>query len=167
MEEYTPGVRYPDPEEGGRRLRLRVNLVQAWCEKGRRDFITAQNGLLDTTEFFLDIVCFHAQQAAEKYQKVYLVFLGRDFKKNPCPWKISFLLHRKRIHRCDHSSRSQANVSPYSIEIRYPDIPPPSPEDAREAVESADGKWLFGHSICSVIGLSKIIIQNFNYYFVL
>jgi HEPN domain-containing protein len=30
---------------------------------------------------FPDIVCFHAQQAAEKYLKAYLVFLEQDFPK--------------------------------------------------------------------------------------
>ena len=61
--------------------KTRSDLIQAWCEKGRRDFITAQNSLLDTKEIFPDIICFHAQQAAEKYLKAYLVFLEQDFPK--------------------------------------------------------------------------------------
>ena len=61
--------------------KTRHDLVLAWCEKGRRDFITAQNGLGDINEIFPDIVCFHAQQAAEKYLKAYLVFLEEDFPK--------------------------------------------------------------------------------------
>ena len=31
-----------------------------------------------------------------------------------------------------------SELSPYAVEIRYPDIPSPLPEEAREAVESAD-----------------------------
>jgi HEPN domain-containing protein len=61
--------------------KTRSDLIQAWCEKGRRDIITAQNSLFDTKEIFPDIVCFHAQQAAEKYLKAYLVFLEQDFPK--------------------------------------------------------------------------------------
>jgi HEPN domain-containing protein len=61
--------------------KTRSDLVRAWCEKGRRDFITAQNALHDTREMFPDIVCFHARQAAEKYLKAYLVFLKEEFPK--------------------------------------------------------------------------------------
>jgi HEPN domain-containing protein len=56
-------------------------LIRAWCEKGRRDYLTAQNALPDTRERFPDIICFHAQQAAEKYLKAYLVFLEQEFPK--------------------------------------------------------------------------------------
>ena len=45
--------------------KTRNDLVRAWCEKGRRDFITAHKALLDESEIFPDIICFHAQQAAE------------------------------------------------------------------------------------------------------
>lgn len=117
--------------------KTRADLVQAWCEKGRRDFITAQNGLLDTTEIFPDIVCFHAQQAAEKYQKAYLVSLDLDFPKTHALEDLVLIASEK-----DPSMRSlftiASELSPYAVEIRYPDIPSPSPEDAREAVESAD-----------------------------
>ena len=46
--------------------KTRGDLIRAGCEKGRRDYVTAQHSLLDTKEIFSDIVCFHAQQAAEK-----------------------------------------------------------------------------------------------------
>lgn len=61
--------------------KTRNDLVRAWCEKGRRDFITAHKALLDESEIFPDIICFHAQQAAEKYLKAYLVFLEKEFPK--------------------------------------------------------------------------------------
>jgi HEPN domain-containing protein len=37
--------------------------------------------LLDANEIFPDIICFYAQQAAEKYLKAYLVFLEKEFPK--------------------------------------------------------------------------------------
>jgi HEPN domain-containing protein len=117
--------------------KTRADLVQAWCEKGRRDFITAQNGLHDTTEVFPDIVCFHAQQAAEKYLKAYLVFLDLDFPKTHALEDLVLIASEK-----DPSMRSlftiASELSPYAVEIRYPDIPSPSTEDAREAVELAE-----------------------------
>lgn len=117
--------------------KTRADLVRAWCEKGRRDFITAQNGLHDTTEIFPDIVCFHAQQAAEKYLKGYLVFLDLDFPKTHALEDLVLIASEK-----DPSMQSlftiASELSPYAVEIRYPDIPSPSTEDAREAVELAE-----------------------------
>ena len=113
------------------------DLVRAWCEKGRRDFITAQNALHDTKEVFPDIVCFHAQQAAEKYLKAYLVFLEQEFPKTHA---LEDLVLIATSH--DPLSRNlftvASDLSPYAVEIRYPDSSSPSPEDAREAVHAAE-----------------------------
>jgi HEPN domain-containing protein len=116
--------------------KTRNDLIRAWCEKGRRDFITAQNALLDTREIFPDIICFHAQQAAEKYLKAYLVYLEQDFPKTHALEDLVLLAQPK-----DPASRdlfaSACDLSPYAVEIRYPDSPSPSLEDADEAVHSA------------------------------
>ena len=113
------------------------DLVRAWCEKGRRDFITAQNALHDTREMFPDIICFHAQQAAEKYLKAYLVFLEQEFPKTHALEDLVLLASSK-----DSVSRNlftvASELSPYAVEIRYPDSLSPSPEDAREAVQAAE-----------------------------
>jgi len=57
-----------------------VDLVRNWLEKARRDLITAKNGL-DSSEPFTDIICFHAQQAGEKYLKAYLVWQKIEFPR--------------------------------------------------------------------------------------
>jgi HEPN domain-containing protein len=125
--------------------KTRSDLVLAWCEKGRRDFITAQNALLDTKEIFPDIVCFHAQQAAEKYLKAYLVFLKEEFPKTHA---LEDLVLIASSH--DPLSRNlftiASDLSPYAVEIRYPDSLSPSPEDAREAVHAAEAirKYILG-----------------------
>jgi HEPN domain-containing protein len=115
----------------------RSDLIQAWCEKARRDFITAQNSLVDSKEVFPDIICFHAQQAAEKYLKAYLVFLELDFPKTHALEDLVLLASTK-----DPVSRNlftiACDLSPYAVEVRYPDSPSPSPEDAREAVHAAE-----------------------------
>lgn len=46
----------------------KIDLVKNWLEKARRDLVTAQNGFA-YAETFTDIICFHAQQAGEKYIK--------------------------------------------------------------------------------------------------
>jgi len=117
--------------------KTRSDLIRAWCEKGRRDFITAQNSLLNTKEIFPDIICFHAQQAAEKYLKAYLVFLELEFPKTHALEDLVLLASSK-----DPMSRNLFTVacelSPYAVEVRYPDSPSPSSEDAREALHTAE-----------------------------
>ena len=116
--------------------KTRSDLIQAWCEKGRRDFITAQNSLLDTKEIFPDIICFHAQQAAEKYLKAYLVFLEQDFPKTHALEDLVVIASSKDP-TCRNIFTVACNLTPYAVEVRYPDSPSPLPEDAREAVHAA------------------------------
>ena len=117
--------------------KTRSDLIQAWCEKGRRDFITAQNSLLDTKEIFPDIICFHAQQAAEKYLKAYLVFLEQDFPKTHALEDL-VLIASSKDPTCRNIFTVACNLTPYAVEVRYPDSPSPLLEDAREAVHAAE-----------------------------
>jgi len=117
--------------------KTRSDLIQAWCEKGRRDFITAQNALLDTKEMFPDIICFHAQQAAEKYLKAYLVFLEQDFPKTHALEDL-VLIASSKDSTCRNLFTVACNLTPYAVEVRYPDSPSPLPEDALEAVHAAE-----------------------------
>lgn len=102
--------------------KTRGDLIQAWCEKGRRDIITAQNSLLDTKEIFSDIVCFHAQQAAEKYLKAYLVFFELDFPKTHALEDL-VLLASSKDSACRNLFTVACDLSPYAVEVRYPDSP--------------------------------------------
>ena len=76
--------------------KTRSDLIRAWCEKGRRDFITAQNALLDTREIFPDIICFHAQQAAENISRHIWFILNRSSQTHTL-LKISFSLPNQKI----------------------------------------------------------------------
>jgi HEPN domain-containing protein len=113
------------------------DLIRAWCEKGRRDFITAQNAFHDDKEIFPDIICFHAQQSAEKYLKSYLVFQDQDFPKTHALEDL-VLLAAVKDPGCRHLFTIASELSPYAVEIRYPDSTSPTVKDARESVQSAD-----------------------------
>jgi HEPN domain-containing protein len=65
-------------------------------------------------------VCFHCQQAVEKYLKAYLVFLGISFAKTH---EIGEL-----ITKCENKDKDISvfkeeadKLTDYAIEIRYPD----------------------------------------------
>jgi HEPN domain-containing protein len=125
------------------------DLIRAWCEKGRRDFITAQNALHDNKEIFPDIVCFHSQQSAEKYLKAYLVFEDQDFPKTHALEDL-VLLAAVKDPACKKLFTLASELSPYAVEIRYPESTSPSLHDAREAVQSANTIMTY------VLGMMKL-----------
>jgi HEPN domain-containing protein len=56
------------------------SLIKEWIHKAGRDLDTACL-TLDNRPEFTDIICYHCQQAAEKYLKAYLVYLDTPFEK--------------------------------------------------------------------------------------
>ena len=88
-----------------------------WLNKAREDFAFASSILPDT--LFYAQVCFHFQQAAEKFLKSYIIAKGLEFKK----------IHelRKLLKICETATplfsnfREEADfLSPFYIDTRYP-----------------------------------------------
>ena len=57
-----------------------IELVKKWVKKTGNDIITAEN-LLECKTIITDSVCFHCQQAVEKYLKAYLIYNQKYFEK--------------------------------------------------------------------------------------
>lgn len=109
-----------------------ADLVRNWLEKARRDFVTAKNGL-DSSEPFTEIICFHAQQAGEKYIKAYLVWQEIEFPKTHSVEDLLLLATQK-----DPSFQTLIEkatfLTPFAVEIRYAEFEEPLFEDAKKAV---------------------------------
>lgn len=113
----------------------KAELVRNWLEKARRDLVTAQNGL-DYAETFTDIICFHAQQAGEKYLKAYLVWHEIVFPKTHSLEDLILLATQQEPSVLAlHDTASQ--LTPYAVEIRYGESEAPSEEDAKAAIKIA------------------------------
>jgi HEPN domain-containing protein len=54
--------------------------IANWIKKATHDIITAQT-ILEHQPLILDVVCFHCQQAIEKYLKVFLIANNVDVVK--------------------------------------------------------------------------------------
>jgi HEPN domain-containing protein len=115
--------------------KTKIDLVKNWLEKARRDLVTAKNSL-DSSEPFADIICFHTQQAGEKYIKAYLVWREIDF-----PWTHSLedlLLLASKADSAFTMLISDANLlTPYAVEVRYGESDEPLITDAKKAIEIA------------------------------
>jgi len=110
-----------------------VQYIQAWLQKAQHDLRSVEILLhCEEEDKPFDAVCFHCQQAAEKYLKAYLVFLDVDF---PPTHNLARLIELGAARDPELRRLAQAEIlTPYAVDLRYPeDFHLPSEEEAREA----------------------------------
>lgn len=118
------------PEEVSREL------VREWLRKAEEDFEVAEY-LVSHDQPYFGTIGFHAQQAAEKYIKAFLVHHEVEFPKTHDLDKLLDLMATVAPSLAE-SLRDMTVLSVYGVEIRYPaDIPEMSLVDAETAVELA------------------------------
>ncbi|MCX7929058.1 MAG: HEPN domain-containing protein, partial [Patescibacteria group bacterium] len=109
-----------------------------WLTIAENNLKTA-NILTKSEELVSDSICFHCQQAVEKYLKAFLVFHQKDFRKTHI---IAELLKLCIDIDDSFSALKDLNIqslSIYAIEIRYPDdFYIPTIEEAKEAISLAE-----------------------------
>ena len=94
------------------------DVAKRWFYKGNNDLI-AGNHILTMTEPPTDTVCFHSQQAAEKYLKGFLAFHGREIPKiHDIEELISICIEIDPEFSRLFDVASE--LSGYAVEIRYP-----------------------------------------------
>lgn len=119
------------PPEEVRRI-----ITRQWLEKAGQDMETSEF-LLASEQSFTYPICFHAQQAAEKYLKALLTWRQIEFPKTHAIEILLELLERVDVD-IFASLQDAAALTPYGVEIRYPgDQPNPDMEDAGRAVKLA------------------------------
>jgi HEPN domain-containing protein len=106
---------------------------RAWLQKAAHD-VTAIERVMVGTRVPWDIVCFHAQQAAEKVLKAFLVFHGQTPpKSHDCGY---LLIDCAKIAPSLASLQADCRyVTRYGVAPRYPDIgPDPTKKQAIDAI---------------------------------
>lgn len=94
------------------------SIINQWLVKGDNDLKTAAYGL-EAAEPITDTICFHCQQAVEKYLKLYLISRGDE---PIITHNIAILI--ERCARYDTSFRELAGydfLTGYAVTLRYPD----------------------------------------------
>ncbi len=112
------------------------DLVKKWINKADKDLLTAERELT-FEDPVTDTICFHCQQAVEKYLKAFLVHHQIYFTKTH---RIMDLLDL--CATVDNSFIDELkdvdNLTDYAVEIRYPDVwLEPGIKDTKEAFELA------------------------------
>lgn len=117
-------------------MKTKRDLINSWINKAEKDLRSVIHEL-SFSDVVTETVCFHCQQAAERYLKAYLVFLGISFTKTH---EIGEL-----ITKCEDKDKKISalkeeadKLTDYVIEVRYPEeYFEPTLEEAKEAFEIA------------------------------
>ncbi len=110
-------------------------IVNQWLIKADNDLNTAEYGLT-ANEPITDTICFHCQQAVEKYLKMYLAIQGND---PSITHNISILVEKCACY--DPAFKEMQRfvfLTSYAVSLRYPDdFYIPEVEEAQEALAAA------------------------------
>lgn len=118
-------------------------MVKDWILKAESDLKIGKDEML-TDAPVTDAICFHMQQAVEKYLKAFLVFNNREIRKTH---DIAELVEAcKEIDSdFDYLYEIRADkLTMYAVEFKYPgEVLFPSLEETREAIEIAEKVKIF------------------------
>jgi len=92
--------------------------LKNWIFRANEDIAVIENLFKSEPELFASSICYHAQQAVEKFLKAYLVFQNIDFPKTH---DLDFLLLEckkidNKVFDIDFGS-----LTDFGVSIRYPD----------------------------------------------
>ena len=98
----------------------RNNLTKEWFKKAENDLLAAKIILQSESDLLpLDTVCFHCQQATEKFLKAFLIYHGVSF---PYTHLLESLIDQCKEIDGDFGDLDYVNeLTPYAVEIRYSD----------------------------------------------
>lgn len=114
----------------------RLSIVRLWFKKAESDFKTIQNNL-KSEDPPTDAICFHAQQAIEKYMKGAATYFGEHFTKTHDLVNLLTTI-LKHIPELGDFEDELDEISHYGVGVRYPDIfYEPTLDEAKRAYEIA------------------------------
>jgi HEPN domain-containing protein len=117
--------------------KVRDEFVRQWLMKAEED-LNAAKSLFTHGATFLSTVCFHSQQAAEKYLKAFLTRHQAEFPKTHDIAELLDLISPIDVSLSE-SLRGTAVLTNYGVDIRYPgDFPNVTATDAQEAIQLAE-----------------------------
>jgi len=92
--------------------------IQNWLFRANEDISVIHSLTGIDSEFYTSTICFHAQQAVEKFLKAFLIYHDVDFPKTH---DLDFLLAK-----CQHIDKSSFEIdlkslTDFGVTIRYPD----------------------------------------------
>lgn len=113
-------------------------LAKHWFQKAENDLLNVRNNL-QAEQYASDTVCFHCQQAAEKYLKGFLAWRRMPFAKTHDLLELLKWVRQVAGVDVEMLSTYLLFLDPYSVSVRYPQEYEEEPDETevQEAVEAA------------------------------
>jgi HEPN domain-containing protein len=93
--------------------------VDKWLFRANEDLAVIDHFIQTDPEAYASTVCFHAQQAVEKYLKALLAWKGVDF---PRTHDVDFLLAEcRKVSPGQFDQIDLKSLTDFGVSIRYPD----------------------------------------------
>jgi HEPN domain-containing protein len=96
----------------------RVDYLKNWFFRANEDILVMKSLFESEPETFASSICFHAQQAVEKFLKVFLVYHNIDFPKTH---DLDFLLMECKKINDEIFEIDLGSLTDFGVSIRYPD----------------------------------------------
>ncbi len=113
---------------------MQAEIIKEWIEKAEEDFGFASTSI-EHTNYFAQ-VCFHFQQAAEKYLKAFIIANGLEFRPVHNLLELLATCRQKEpaIEKIEEACRY---LNPFYIDTRYP-VHWPTHYDKETAIKAKD-----------------------------
>ena len=110
--------------------------VEKWLFRADEDVAVLDELLQSNPQAYASTICFHAQQAVEKYLKALLACKGVDFPKTH---DVDFLLAEcRKVTSGELDEVDPKSLTDFGVSVRYPDdFFVPEPSDTRYYAEVA------------------------------
>ena len=99
--------------------REKIEYIKNWLFRANEDIAVIDNLINAGIENYTSTICFHAQQASEKFLKAFLVNHDVDF---PRTHDLDFLLLEcQKINKEAFQYINLKNLTEFGVSVRYPD----------------------------------------------
>jgi HEPN domain-containing protein len=92
--------------------------LKNWLFRANEDILVIENLFESGSEMFSSSICFHAQQAVEKFLKAFLVYHDIDFPKTH---DLDFLLLECKKINDKIFDIDLGSLTDFGVSVRYPD----------------------------------------------
>ncbi len=113
----------------------KTKIIKEWLDKAEQDLGMAQLAL-EHRPTYRTPICFHCQQAAEKYLKAYLVSRDIIFKKtHSLVYLLDLIAEKENVPEKLYSHAE--TLEAFGVAVRYPGYHEPTAKDVQTAYQAA------------------------------
>ncbi len=96
----------------------KLEYIRNWIFRANEDYAVIISLEKTDLEFYTSTICFHAQQAVEKYLKAFLIFNDIDF---PRTHDVDYLLLECTKIDSENFDLDLKSLTEFGVSVRYPD----------------------------------------------